>query len=68
MFLFADDIKALNIDPCILQSEIDACLLWVEESSMELNASKTEILLIGGMFNNITNLKFNDIALFYSSC
>ena len=27
VFLFADDRKALNIDSCILQSDMDACLL-----------------------------------------
>ena len=60
--MFADDSKALNIDPCILQSDIEACLLWAEENSTEFNASKTELLIIGGMSNNTTNLKFNDIV------
>ena len=62
VFMFADDSKALNIDPCILQSDIEACLLWAEENSTEFNASKTELLIIGGMSNNTTNLKFNDIV------
>ena len=59
VFLFADDSKALIIDPCILQSDFDA---WAKKNSMEFNGSKSELLIICGMSNNTKNLKFNDIA------